>query len=137
MLERFIALSLPEAPLYIICTRQNPLYAVLGILFRSSNMPGLMLVLHQGALGDAIDAMVSRSRCEAQNPGVGRPQGGTQITASRCREGALTTSRGITHCTHVVSQRCRERMIARIPLTSTGWFPSMSRGGARAMLARA
>jgi hypothetical protein len=79
---------------------------------------GINAGLAQGALGDAIDAMVSHSRCEAQNPGVGRPQDTTQITASRCREGALTTSRGITHCTHMASQRCRERIIAKFPLTS-------------------
>jgi hypothetical protein len=53
--------------------------------------------------------------------------------ASRCCEGA----RGVTHCRRMVSQHCRERIIVRFPFTSTGWFPSMSRGGARAMLARA
>jgi hypothetical protein len=98
---------------------------------------GIDARLAQEALGDGIDAMVNHSRCEAQNPGVGQPHGGTQIAASCRREGALTTSRGITYCTHMVSQRCRERIIVRFPLTSTGRSPSMSRGGARAILARA
>jgi hypothetical protein len=53
--------------------------------------------------------------------------------ASRCCKGA----RGVTHCTHKVSQRCRERIIARFSFTSTVWFSFMSRDGARAMLARA
>jgi hypothetical protein len=46
------------------------------------------------------------------------------------------TSRGITHCTHMIWQRCRERIIARFLLTSAGWLSFISRGGARTMLAR-
>jgi hypothetical protein len=71
--EISLSLSAQEAPLYSICTRQSPLYAVLGILFRSSNMPGLVFVLHRGAFGDVAAEMVSYSRCETQSPGVGRP----------------------------------------------------------------
>jgi hypothetical protein len=63
--ERFIFLSLWES-LYSICTRQSPLFAVVGILFKPSNIPRLMLVLYQGALGDDINAMVSHSRYETR-----------------------------------------------------------------------
>jgi hypothetical protein len=49
-------------------------------------MPGLMLVLQQGALEDVINTMMSHSRREIQSPGVGRTEGGAQTTVSRCCE---------------------------------------------------